>query len=130
VAARSRPSRWAAGIRGLGLDAEPAEPLPAGVLEVVASVAEREALARLEGQHTGIPWDTLLFSTKEAAYKAWYPLTGIVVGHDAVEVDLSPSGAFTAVVSGPDAAGREGVHRVRGRWGLGPHVLVALGVVG
>ena len=59
-------------------------PLPTGVLEVVASDGERTALARLGGERPGIPWDTVLFSAKEATYKAWYPLTGIVVAHDAV----------------------------------------------
>lgn len=130
VAARSRPSRWGAGIRGLGLDAEPAEPLPAGVLEVVASRADREALSRLGAERPGIPWDTVLFCAKEATYKAWYPLTGIVLAHAAVGVDLSPSGTFTGVAAAHDPRGREVVHRVRGRWGLGPRVLVALGVVG
>ena len=93
--------------RAIGLDAEPIAPLPAGVLDVVASAGEREAVARLGGERPGIPWDTLLFSAKEATYKAWYPLTGAVVGHDAVRVELSPAGAFTAVATADDASGRE-----------------------
>ena len=101
-----------------------------GCVEVVASEDEREAVARLGAEQPGIPWDTLLFSAKEATYKAWYPLTGAVIGHDAVRVDLSPAGAFTAVARADDASGREVVHRVRGRWVLGPRVLVVLGVVG
>ena len=100
------------------------------MVEVVASQDEREALARLGAERPGIPWDTLLFSAKEATYKAWYPLTGIVLGHQAIEVDLTPAGTFTGVAMAYDASGREVVHRVRGRWGLGPRVLVALGVVG
>jgi len=130
VAARARTSGTGRGIRAVGLDAEPSTPLPAGVLEVVASEPEREAVDRLAGAHPGTPWDTLLFCAKEATYKAWYPLTGIVVGHDAVRVALSPDGSFTAVASADDAAGRRQVHRVRGRWASGPRVLVVLGVVG
>ena len=130
VVARSRGSRFGRGVAAIGLDAEPIAPLPAGVVEVVASVEEREALARLGAERPGIPWDTLLFSAKEATYKAWYPLTGLVVGHDAVEVDLSPQGVFTAVAAADDCAGREVAHRVRGRWVLGPSVVVVLGVVG
>ena len=128
--ARSRGSRLGRGIRAIGLDAEPIAPLPAGVVEVVASEGEREAVARLGGEQPGIPWDTLLFSAKEATYKAWYPLTGAVIGHDAVRVDLSSAGTFTAVARADDASGREVVHRVRGRWVLGPRVVVVLGVVG
>ena len=130
VVARSRGSRLGRGVRALGLDAEPIAALPAGVVEVVASQAEREALARLGAEQPGIPWDTLLFSAKEATYKAWYPLTGILLGHQSIEVDLTSAGAFTGVAAAYDASGREVVHRVRGRWGLGPRVLVALGVVG
>ena len=129
VAARSRGSRLGRGIRALGLDAEPIVPLPTGVLDVVASAAERAAVARLGGERPGIPWDTLLFSAKEATYKAWYPLAGTVVGHDAVRVELSAAGSFTAVATADDASGREVAHRVRGRWVLGPRVLVVLGVV-
>ena len=62
----------------------------------------------------------LLFSAKEATYKAWYPLTGIVLSHAEVDVELSPTGTFTGCAAAHDSAGREVVHRVRGRWGLGP----------
>jgi enterobactin synthetase component D / holo-[acyl-carrier protein] synthase len=119
-------------VRSLGLDAEPAAPLPPGVLEVVASPDEREALERLAGlagERPGIPWDTLLFAAKEATYKAWYPLTRTVVAHDAVHVELSASGTFSAVARADDAFGRVATHRVRGRWVVGPRVLVALGLV-
>jgi 4'-phosphopantetheinyl transferase EntD len=129
VVARSRGSRFGRGVTAIGLDAEPIAPLPTGVVEVVASVEEREALARLGAEQPGIPWDTLLFSAKEATYKAWYPLTGVVLSHAEVDVELSPAGTFTGHAAAYDSAGREVVHRVRGRWGLGPHVLVALGVV-
>jgi 4'-phosphopantetheinyl transferase EntD len=128
--ARSPGSRFGRGVTSIGLDAEPVAPLPGGVLEVVASPAEQEVVERLAGEQPGIPWDTLLFSAKEATYKAWYPLTGAVIGHDAVRVDLSPAGRFSAVARAPDASGREVAHRVRGRWVLGPRVLVVLGVVG
>ena len=129
VVARSRGSRLGRGVRALGLDAEPIAALPAGVIDVVASQDEREALARLGAEHPGIPWDTLLFSAKEATYKAWYPLTGDPAGSRSHRVDLSPAGGFTGVAAAHDADGRQVAHRVRGRWVLGPRVLVVLGVV-
>ena len=113
-----------------GIDAEPHHGLPEGVLDVVASEAERAALARLGAERPGIPWDTLLFSAKEATYKAWYPLTGIVLSHAEVDVELSPAGTFIGDAAAYDSAGREVVHRVRGRWGLGPRVVIAIGVIG
>ena len=83
-----------------------------------------------ERERPGIPWDRLLFSAKEATYKAWYPLTGMVVGHDAVRVELSASGSFTGVAAADDAPGA-GVEAPRcaaaGCWAR--RVLVALGVV-
>lgn len=124
---RFAPSR---GIRALGLDAGPADPLPTGVLEVVSSDDERTGLSALGRERPGIPWDAVLFSAKEAAFKAWYPLTGILVAHDAVSVELSPSGRFRAVVAADDPTGRGAVHRVRGQWVVGPRVVVALGLVG
>ncbi|HYN67045.1 MAG TPA: 4'-phosphopantetheinyl transferase superfamily protein [Ornithinibacter sp.] len=130
VVARSGRSRWGEGVSAIGLDAEPVGPLPDGVLDVVASGEERAALAGLAVGPPGIPWDTVLFAAKEATYKAWYPLTGIVLGHAAVGVELSRSGTFTGVAAAHDLRGRQVVHRVRGRWGLGPRVLVAMGVVG
>lgn len=129
VAARSRGSRFGRGVAAIGLDAEPITPLPAGVLEIVASGEEREALARLGAEQPGIAWDTVLFCAKEATYKAWYPLTGSVVGHDAVRVELSRAGGFTAVASADDATGQPVTLKVHGRWRIGPRVVVVLGII-
>ena len=113
------------GIASLGLDAEVAAPLPDGVLDVVASGAERAALAHLGRSGTDVPWDAVLFAAKEAAYKAWYPLTGIVLHHEQVAVVLAPDGRFRAEV-------RDGIRlpcRVRGRWRAGPDVVLTLAVI-
>ena len=118
------------GVRSIGLDAERAAPLPPGVREVVASSQELGQLARLEARDSDPPWDAVLFSAKEAAYKAWYPLTGILVGHDSVRVRLSRTGGFVAQVEASTATGAPVSHRVRGRWSLGPEVVVSLGYVG
>jgi 4'-phosphopantetheinyl transferase EntD len=128
VAARSG---WRSGIRSIGLDAEAAVPLPAGVLDVVASHHERTGLERLGSLDPDTPWDTVLFTAKEAAYKAWYPLTGVVLAHDDIEVRLSGDRLFVAEVRAPAATGHaEECLRVRGRWALGLRRVVSLGVVG
>ncbi|MFI2613095.1 4'-phosphopantetheinyl transferase [Kitasatospora sp. NPDC018619] len=81
-------------LRSLGIDAEPARPLPGGVLQLVSSAAERDGLALLpEG---GAPWDTVLFSAKEAAYKAVHPLTGTWAPLAAITVAVRADGTFTA----------------------------------
>ncbi len=89
----------------LGIDAEPNQPLPPDVLDEVAPHgAERSMLERLAAASPDVSWDRLLFSAKEAVYKAWYPLTGLWLGFEdaIVRFDLARR-AFTAdlLVPGP-----------------------------
>ena len=45
-------------------------------------------------------WDRLLFSAKEAAYKAWFRLTGEWLDHEEAEIVFDPQdGTFTALLS-------------------------------
>ena len=120
---------WRAGIRSIGLDAEAAAALPPGVLEVVASRPEQREIEHLESADPGTPWDTVLFTAKEATYKAWYPLTAVVLSHDDVDVQLSRDGRFSAAVRLSTGRAARGARRVRGRWTVGPRVVVSLGVV-
>lgn len=117
------------GVRSLGLDAEVAAPLPPGVLEVVASGRERAELERLGSLDPTTPWDTVLFTAKEATYKAWHPVTGILLSHDDVEVRVGGDGRFTAKARVGAGAGPRRTLHVRGRWVLGPRAVVSLAVV-
>lgn len=106
--ARSGPLRW------LGIDAEVHEPLPEGVLDVVSLPAERTALDRLSATDPEIAWDRVLFSAKEAVFKAWYPLTRAWLDFQEAEFRLAP-GWFKArllrpgpVVDGGALTGFEG----------------------
>ena len=97
----------------VGIDAEPDEPLPAEVVSLVASPHELADLSR-DGD---TPWDRVLFSAKEAAYKAWFPLTGRFLDYGDVRVRLRPRGSFTAWLLVPPAAiGNEVLDRLDGRW--------------
>ncbi|MFI1567404.1 4'-phosphopantetheinyl transferase superfamily protein [Streptomyces sp. NPDC020490] len=80
------------------MDAEPALPLPRGLLGLVASERERRMVARLSGERPELPWDRLLFSAKEAVYKVWYPATRQWIGTGAVEVAFTTGGLLTAEV--------------------------------
>ncbi|MEH1127738.1 4'-phosphopantetheinyl transferase family protein [Micromonospora sp. CPCC 206061] len=94
----------------IGIDAEPNEPLPHGVLDAVSIEAERALLARLALDAPRVHWDRLLFSAKESVYKAWYPLTGRWLDFAEADVVIDPAVAgFTArlLVPGPVVAGRE-----------------------
>ena len=83
-------------LHGIGIDAEPADPLPDEVLPSVAGPAELERLRSLCATVPAVAWDRLLFSAKESVYKTWYPLTGAWLGFHDVDVRLDPAGRFTA----------------------------------
>jgi len=55
-------------MRSIGIDAEVHEPLSDGVLRLVASLKEQAQIA--DPPH-GVCLDRVLFSAKEAIYKAW-----------------------------------------------------------
>ncbi|MFG1949346.1 4'-phosphopantetheinyl transferase [Nonomuraea sp. NPDC048826] len=74
----------------LGIDAEPNRPLPDGVLDTVSDAAERAWIAGLLRADPRISWDRLLFSAKEAVYKAWFPLTRRWLGFEDATVTVRP----------------------------------------
>jgi 4'-phosphopantetheinyl transferase EntD len=73
-------------LAGLGIDAEPHGPLPAGVQKSVATPREREQLHELAREAPQVSWGRLLYSAKESVYKAWYPLTGRWLGFQDAEL--------------------------------------------
>jgi 4'-phosphopantetheinyl transferase EntD len=105
-------------IAAIGIDAEPDGPLPDGVREMVASRDEVAALARHAAAAPQTSWDKLLFSAKESAYKAWFPLTQRWLGFKEASVGIgADDGTFTVRlhVPGPVLAGRA-LTEFRGRW--------------
>src|SRR5512146_1482527 len=64
-------------LAAIGIDAEPDEELPRGLLESVATAWERAWIQRQVAAGSpgpAVPWARLVFSAKDAAAKAWYPL--------------------------------------------------------
>jgi 4'-phosphopantetheinyl transferase EntD len=76
-------------VGALGIDIEPAVPLPLDMLALVASPEELPRLADepLQGR--------LLFAAKEAVYKACYPLDRVFLEFHDIEVDLAGCKAVT-----------------------------------
>jgi 4'-phosphopantetheinyl transferase EntD len=114
---RASAVAFARDVLTLGLDAEPAGPLPGGVLDVVALAEERDRLPGLAAASPRVPWDRLLFCAKEAVYKAWFPLTGRWLGFEQAAITFAPgAGTFTArlLADLPAAGGR--LDRLTGRW--------------
>jgi 4'-phosphopantetheinyl transferase EntD len=102
----------------IGLDAEPHDRLPGGVLDAVSLPPERARLAELAAAVPGVCWDRMLFCVKESVYKAWFPLTGSWLGFEEACVDFDPvAKSFTAglLVPGPVVSGRR-LTGFTGRW--------------
>lgn len=119
----------AADLAAIGIDAEPNEPLPQGLVGDVAGEQERRRLAELDAAEPAVRWDRLLFSAKESVYKAWFPLAGRWLGFEDAIVQLDPvrrTFAARLLVPGPVVAGAE-LQRLEGRWLLaGGLVLTAV----
>jgi 4'-phosphopantetheinyl transferase EntD len=111
-----------AAVRSVGIDAEPHDVLPKGVLEAISLPAERAEIPR--ALPAGLHWDRILFCAKEATYKAWFPLTkrwlGFEDAHITFGVDASgAAGTFESVIlidgetlSGPPLT------KLEGRWSV------------
>lgn len=135
AAAVGRAREW----RSLGIDAEPCAALPEEVVALISSAAERRALptsraggrrgdpvdggsAGHSGDHHGarpcdIPWETILFSAKEAVYKAWYPLAGRFLDYPDVHLVVEADGSFAARLLVPgEVVGGALLDRFAGRW--------------
>ncbi len=105
-------------VSAIGIDAEPDAPLPEGVLELVATPAERDLLAGTQRLGSGLCWDRLLFSAKESVYKAWCPAVHSWLDPLETEIVFHPDRAeFTAVVARARMQARgSSAARLHGRW--------------
>jgi 4'-phosphopantetheinyl transferase EntD len=108
-------------VRSVGIDAEPHDVLPKGVLEAISLPAERDELAAFP---TGLHWDRILFCAKEATYKAWFPVTRRWLGFEDAHIifdvdDGGTAGHFESRVL-IDAAALSGppLSTLRGRWSV------------
>jgi 4'-phosphopantetheinyl transferase EntD len=89
----------------VGLDAEPNDVLPDRVEQKVMLPAERAHIAALAADQRGVCWDRLLFSAKEAVYKAWYPVTGRWLGFEQASIEFATDQRSGNGVGGMDGAG-------------------------
>ena len=80
--------------RGLGLDIEPATSLAADLEAVVTTLSERRTLQALPAAQR-LHIAKQIFCAKEALYKAQYPLTGLRLEFQDVELDLSKKQSLT-----------------------------------
>nr|WP_051835928.1 4'-phosphopantetheinyl transferase superfamily protein [Streptomyces sp. NRRL WC-3549] len=116
----------AAQVASVGIDAEPDQPLPDGVLEAVALPEEEVRTEELLLGHPGVHWDRMLFSAKESVYKTWFPLTHRPLEFDDAVIEIDPvGGTFSARIL---PQGVRGIHNAprgfTGRWTVGNGLVV------
>jgi 4'-phosphopantetheinyl transferase EntD len=108
-------------VRSVGIDAEPHDVLPDGVLNAISLPAERHEIGALPA---GLHWDRILFCAKEATYKAWFPLTSRWLGfedaHITFEVDATGvTGSFVSrILIDPAARSGPPLSELAGRWSV------------
>jgi 4'-phosphopantetheinyl transferase EntD len=115
---RAAAVAYARDVLTIGVDAEPDEGLPAGVLDVVAVPREQERLRHLAAAAPATCWDRLLFSAKESVYKAWFPLTGQWLDFQDVDISIDAAGGTFGARPLTAAAAAAGVPLTgfAGRW--------------
>lgn len=100
---------------GLGIDAEPNRPLPPEVPNLVLVEAEQLWVHEMLG--SGIFWDTILFSAKESAFKAIFPILHTWIGFENVRISLDPSTrTFCIRLVDRLTANLDEIHRIEGRY--------------
>ena len=100
-------------LKSLGLDVEQAGPLGDDIID---TICRSDDLAMLGTFPPPWPsdWPRLLFAIKEAAYKAWYPVTRREISFQQMRITLDVAErSYVAEVDGSVAAGL----RVTGRFG-------------
>lgn len=116
-------------VRSLGLDIERHEPLGPGVLEAVSLPEEARWVRAARAAEPSVAWDALLFTAKEATYKAWFPLTHRWLGFGDAHITLVPddndddevvTGTVRSriLVDGQAVDGGPGLTEFRGRWAV------------
>jgi 4'-phosphopantetheinyl transferase EntD len=113
----------------LGIDAEPDEPLPEGVLEAVALPEEQVMVKELLGDLPTVRWDKMLFSAKESVYKTWYPMMRRPLEFEDALITFDPvTGGFTARLLPHAVRGITGApDEFTGRW-VAAHGLLATAI--
>jgi 4'-phosphopantetheinyl transferase EntD len=110
-------------VRGIGVDAEIHTGLPSDVLKLVATKDEFDHVAVLPNS---LCWDCLLFSAKEAFFKAWFPITRYWLDFHDVQITFLPNrNTFLAKVATQRYAASEiGAPSLEGRYTVRGNLLL------
>lgn len=121
-----------AAVRSVGIDAEPHDVLPNGVLNAISLAEERDELSH--NMPAWLHWDRILFCAKEATYKAWFPLTNRWLGFEDAHItfDVDGSGApacrggfVSRILVDPSALSGPPLATLSGRWSVDRGLVLA-----
>jgi 4'-phosphopantetheinyl transferase EntD len=108
-------------VKSLGIDAEPNQPLPDEVVDLISSPEEREHLRELQWSWPEVSWDRALFCAKESVYKARFPLRRRWLDFTDVQITFQILlGTFKAQDRDPGAS----LTWMSGRWRVGSGLIV------
>lgn len=100
---------------GLGLDAEVRGKVGPNLWAEIATEREYESLSRLSSAEA-LDWATVVFSAKEAFYKAKHPASRAWIGFHDVEVEAIGTGRFAIVLLQPVPGLADAGQRFDGRY--------------
>lgn len=120
---------WLRNLRSIGIDAEPNLEIPSGVLARIALPAEQAWLRDYTATDPAVSWGRLLFSIKEAVYKARYQLVRGRLDFAGPLIAVDPlQGTFTAQVQDGEPAQKQ-ISELAGRWCVQDDLLVTTATV-
>ncbi|MDO9526794.1 MAG: 4'-phosphopantetheinyl transferase superfamily protein [Gemmobacter sp.] len=106
----------------LGIDAEPDEPLPDDLLDIICTASERRWLST---QSNPARWARLIFSAKEAAYKCQFPASRTIFGFECLTITPElATGRLVARFATPVHPFAKG-DVLHGRFGIGAGLILA-----
>ncbi len=110
-------------VRSVGIDAEPHDDLPNGVLDAISLPEERSEIPAALSD--SLHWDRILFCAKEATYKAWFPLTNRWLGFEDAHITFEADGPGAAtggfvsqILIDPAALSGPPLVELAGRWSV------------
>lgn len=109
----------------VGIDAEPHRVVNKHVTARIATAEESRHMSDMSRAVPEIHWDRVLFSAKEAAYKAWYPLKGTPLRFRDINVTFQADGQLQARIE-PNTAEDHSPFNWTGRWTCSDFVLTAV----
>jgi 4'-phosphopantetheinyl transferase EntD len=118
---------WSGRYVGIGIDAEPAEPLGPGLERLICTPAERERIAR--DATPELDWVRVTFCAKEAVHKAVAPGSGVTMGFHDVEIDFGPDGRFAVRYVGETDPRLPELGRIDGRHAVADGLILTTAIL-